>query len=152
MVSRDVPTADVPILLFLIGAIGVVSALAGTVLWLQRPTVIESAVQAEYEAPRAPALFLPTSSALAMTIEENATLAADKANEELGLKRTTVARSDPPEPAAAPAAAKPKRKPRQVAPRQAPAVADRRPWRNDEPWRNERRAFGWSGFSGSFFN
>lgn len=151
MVSRDVPTADVPILLFLIGAIGVVSALAGTVLWLQRPTVIGSTVQAEYKAPRAPALFLPTSSALAMTIEENATLAADAANAEFGLKRTAIARSDSPEPTATPAAAKPKPKPRQVARKQAPVVADRRPWRYDEPWRNERRAFGWFG-AGPFFN
>jgi hypothetical protein len=151
MVSRDVPTADVPILLFLVGATVILGTFAGTLIWLQRPTVIESSVQAEYKAPRAPAFFLPTSSALAMTVEENATLAADQTNEELGLKRTTIARNDSPEPVAKPAAPKP----RQVARKQAPVVADRRPSRNDEPWRNERRAFGggfWFGSSGSFFN
>jgi hypothetical protein len=158
MHRRAAPTADLPILTFMLIAIAFVGALAATLTWLQQPTVL-NAVLEEPKAPRAPTLFLPTSNALAIELEERSNRVADETNAELGLQRPRLARSEP-QPIATPVAnaeptakaAKAKSKPRQVR-KQNPyqqdrAVAERRPAQQQDP-----RAFGafWNGGPRSFF-
>ena len=154
MDSRDGPSADVPILLFLICAIAVIGVFASTVVWLNRPTVIVAST--DYEATRKVPVLLLTSSALAEEREARAVSVADKANAELGLRQTQMARNDPPpEPAAKQpavkqaAAKKPKPKPRPV----ARAQSREREYVQRRPRDHEWRSFGsaWFGPAGGLF-